>query len=54
MKSPTSRVHHDHGTLQDMLGPRTAIVKSSNGTVFQVPSTSGSMRTNFGLVLALR
>jgi proteasome regulatory subunit len=24
------------GTLQDMLGPRTAVVKSSNGTVFQV------------------
>lgn len=32
LKSPPMII----GTLQDMLGPRTAIVKSSNGTVFQV------------------
>lgn len=32
LKSPPMII----GTLQDMLGPRTAVVKSSNGTVFQV------------------
>ena len=50
LKSPPMII----GTLQDMLGPRTAIVKSSNGPSSKWPSTNGSLRTNFGRALALR
>ena len=50
LKSPPMII----GTLQDMLGPRTAIVKSSNGTVFQVAVNERLDADKLRPVLALR